>query len=139
MVNKRVWSNNLSLSLQEGLLRHKYPESKVSVKKGKLVWEGILKPTSLSREYKIKLICERRDNPKVYLKGSDIKGIERVDFPHHYKKTEYGVLLCLNYPAEFNYSMKLTDTIIPWTLEWLCFYEIWLYTGECHGGGHSVE
>lgn len=53
MVNKRVWSNNLSLSLQEGLLRHKYPESKVSVKKGKLVWEGILKPTSLSREYKI--------------------------------------------------------------------------------------
>ena len=139
MVNKRVWSNNLSLSLQEGLLRHKYPESKVSVKKGKLVWEGILKPTSLSREYKIKLICDRMDNPKVYLKGSDIKGIERGDFPHHYKKTEYGVLLCLNYTAEFNYSMKLTDTIIPWTLEWLCFYEIWLYTGEWHGGGHSVE
>lgn len=75
MANKSIFSNGLSLPLQACLLRHKYPESKVSVKKGKLVWEGILKPTSLSREYKIKLICERRDNPKVYLKGSDIKGI----------------------------------------------------------------
>lgn len=124
MANKSIFSNGLSLPLQACLLRHKYPESKVSVKKGKLVWEGNLKPLSLSREYKVQLICERRDNPKVFLKGSNIKGIERVDFPHHYKKTKHGVLLCLNYPAEFNYSMKLTDTIIPWTLEWLCFYEI---------------
>lgn len=124
MANKSIFSNGLSLPLQACLLRHKYQESKVSVKKGKLVWEGNLKPLSLSREYKVQLICERRDNPKVFLKGSNIKGIERVDFPHHYKKTKHGVLLCLNYPAEFNYSMKLTDTIIPWTLEWLCFYEI---------------
>lgn len=139
MANKSFFSNELSLPLQACLLRHKYPESKVSVKKGKLVWEGNLKPSSLSREYKVQLICERRVNPKAFLKGSNIKGIERVDFPHHYKKTKHGVLLCLNYPAEFNYSMKLTDTIIPWTLEWLCFYEIWLYTGEWLGGGHSVE
>ena len=74
MANKRVWSNKMSLSLQEGLLRHKYPESKVFVKKSRLVWEGSIRPTPLSREYDIKLICERRDNPKVYLKGSDIKG-----------------------------------------------------------------
>lgn len=139
MANKSIFSNGLSLSLQACLLRHKYPESKVSVKNSKLVWEGNLKPSSLSREYKVQLICERRDNPKVFLKGSDIKGIERVDFPHHYKKTEHGVLICLNYPAEFNYSMKLIDTIIPWTVEWLYFYEIWLCTGEWLGGGHSVE
>ena len=115
-------------------MRHKYPESKVSVKKGKLVWEGSIRPTPLSREYDIKLICERRD----YLKGSDIKGIERDDFPHYYKKDKHGVWLCLNYPVEFNYSMKLTDTIIPWTVEWLYFYEIWIYTGKWYGGGHSV-
>jgi hypothetical protein len=29
---------------------------------------------------------------------------------------------------------------VPWLLLWLSFYELWLITGEWHGGGvHPVE
>jgi hypothetical protein len=33
--------------------------------------------------------------------------------------------------------MPIADTIIPWTSEWLFFYELWLASGEWHGGGHD--
>jgi hypothetical protein len=31
--------------------------------------------------------------------------------------------------------MLIVDTTIPWTSEWLINYEIWLPTGDWHGGG----
>ena len=31
--------------------------------------------------------------------------------------------------------MFIADTIVPWACEWLLHYEIWLATGEWHGGG----
>ena len=139
MANKYYRNNKLTLSVQGLLLKSKYPESKVSVKKNRLIWRGGIKPTALSRLYKIKIICERGNKPKVFLYGNHIKGIERTDFPHKYHKDEIKqeVQLCLNMPYEFNYSLRIIDTIIPWTQEWLYFYEIWLLTGEWRGGGHT--
>jgi len=32
-------------------------------------------------------------------------------------------------------SMLIADTTVPWTAEWLANYEVWLATGEWHGGG----
>jgi hypothetical protein len=43
--------------------------------------------------------------------------------------------LCLYEPDEWTDSMYLADTIVPWTTEWLINYEIWLATGDWHGGG----
>jgi hypothetical protein len=31
--------------------------------------------------------------------------------------------------------MFLADTILPWAVEWLAYYEIWLATGVWYGGG----
>jgi hypothetical protein len=31
--------------------------------------------------------------------------------------------------------MLIADSTIPWTAEWLIFYEIWKATGDWHGGG----
>jgi hypothetical protein len=31
--------------------------------------------------------------------------------------------------------MLLAYTVVPWTSEWLVFYELWLITGEWLGGG----
>ena len=33
----------------------------------------------------------------------------------------------------------ISNTIIPWTIEWLYFYELWLATGEWLGGGEHVD
>jgi hypothetical protein len=47
--------------------------------------------------------------------------------------------LCLYDPgvqagqSEWNETMLIADTIIPWASEWLYFYELWHATGVWHG------
>lgn len=45
--------------------------------------------------------------------------------------------LCLFDPKnkEWNHSMLISKTIVPWTLDWLVCYELWLMTGKWVGGG----
>lgn len=140
MENKKFFkSKNIPLVIQSYLISQKYPEAKCEIKKNQLIWEGKIKPTSLSREYNIRIICNGTLRPQVILYGDKIEGIEREDFPHHFKidKDKPEVYLCLHLPKEFNYSYSIHDTIIPWTQEWLYFYEIWLSTGKWCGGGHT--
>jgi hypothetical protein len=49
--------------------------------------------------------------------------------------------LCLFYAAarEWNSSMLIARTIVPWTCEWLFHFEAWLFTGEWDGGGITHE
>ncbi len=141
MGNKYLNNKKLTLPKQGALLKAKYPESIMWIKHNRLIWQGEIRPTSISRLYKIRITCERINNPKVILYGEHIEGIEKVDFPHIYRKDlkKQEVQLCLNMPYEFNYSMRIIDTVIPWTQEWLFFYEIWLVTGEWRGGGHRAR
>ena len=47
--------------------------------------------------------------------------------------------LYLYYGDEFNLSMYISDTIVPWAVEWLFYYEVWLRTGKWQGEGiHPV-
>src|ERR1051326_7503210 len=59
--------------------------------------------------------------------------------PHVYPGPEDP--LCLFYPAarEWNSSMLISRTIVPWTCEWLFHFEAWLFTGEWEGGGTTLE
>jgi hypothetical protein len=40
---------------------------------------------------------------------------------------------------EWNVMSLIADTTIPWTAEWLFYYEAWVITGEWLGGGHRSE
>lgn len=139
MVNKK-----LSLALQAQCLKNKYPDSNCELKGNKLLWYGLVKPTPLSKTYKIKLICDHNKTPEVYLVGKDIEGIERKDFPHRFgickHKKQQEVKLCLYYGnKEFDNTKRFSDTLIPWAQEWLLHYEIWLVTNKWCGGGHGTE
>ena len=62
--------------------------------------------------------------------------------PHVYRNDGTGVLLlCLWWPKrrEWVPQLKLTETFIPWTAEWLWYFEDWLLTGEWAGGGEHPE
>ena len=62
------------------------------------------------------------------------------ELPHVYSQKEQR--LCLYYPrgrCAWNSSMGIAKTIMPWTSEWLFFYELWLATGEWLGGGIHIE
>lgn len=72
----------------------------------------------------------------------NVPGIDRPDFPHHFKidREKKKVELCLHIPYEFDGRKQIiADSIIPWTQEWLYFYEIWLATGNWCGGGHGPK
>lgn len=127
-----------SLALQRAKIKQDWPEgvfTNVSYKK--FVWLVKIKPTNISRSYDIRLECEINRPPRVYLYGENLKKLECSDFPHNYGRdlNKYEVRLCLALPKEFNYGMFVSDTIIPWTVEWLFYYEIWLYSGIWYGGG----
>lgn len=129
------------LSIQQLNLRKKYPESKSFIKNGVLYWDGYLCPTAISNTYHVHVTYKMNYRPKVVLSGENIQGLDRQDFPHNFgiDKEHKSVKLCLHLPSEFNSHMLIADTIIPWTIEWLFHYELWLATGKWHGGGeHSV-
>lgn len=45
--------------------------------------------------------------------------------------------LCLFVPqwGQWNSSMYISETIVPWTRKWLRYYEDWEVTGKWRGGG----
>ena len=62
--------------------------------------------------------------------------------PHLYDHDGAGFLLCLWWPqnAEWHPRHRLTDSYIPWTAEWLWYYEEWLKHGKwLAGGAHPMR
>lgn len=61
--------------------------------------------------------------------------------PHIYAHAGPGTKLCLWWPKQREWvpQMKLVETCIPWTAEWLWYFEDWLSTGEWAGGGKHPE
>lgn len=66
--------------------------------------------------------------PKVWVISPKI---ERNPDIHMYRDES----LCLYYPKDFKWTDKLNlhETIVPWTAEWLVFYEQYLKSGRWEG------
>lgn len=128
----------ISFSQQVNLLRNRFPESKIHlVRDKKITWEGILQPTPLSGSYHVSMIYQKDEYPKVFVISPKPLNRARSEesLPHVYDNEKQQ--LCLFYPdgKEWNAGKLLIRTIIPWTCEWLYYYELWLGTGEWLGGG----
>jgi hypothetical protein len=56
------------------------------------------------------------------------------DLPHVYRNP---TRLCLFLPGagEWQPWMRVDQTIVPWSLLWLWYFEEWLATGDWKGGG----
>ena len=98
-------------------------------------WCCKVKPTSLSREYEMTIIYKLNYRPQVYIRKDDLWKVKDGKIPHIYKCEENRVEICLYFGNEFKTSMYISDTIVPWAIEWLFYYEIWLITGTWLGGG----
>ena len=120
-------------------LRTAYPTAKCQNKKNTLWWCGKIRPTPLSKEYNVVMTYTLWKSPTVYICGDELEKLDDSEFPHKYHidlETKL-VEICLYRYREFSAYKFLSKTIIPWTIEWLFFYEIWLSTGEwCGGGDH---
>ena len=67
------------------------------------------------------------------------KAVEEAPLPHVYlnQKDERMSPLCLFDPAlnQWDHHMLISETTVPWAVDWLVFYEGWLATGRWFGGG----
>jgi hypothetical protein len=136
--NKRRYQRKSkpSLAIRSSGLKQAYPLSEYNLKRNKFIWRGKLQPTALSAAYDVEMSCEQNDSPDVWVSVANAKNIESI--PHKYEadKDKRRVKVCLYLPEKYRWEWRFVDTIIPWTIEWLYFYEIWLATGEWCGGGY---
>ncbi len=128
----------ISIAIQALNIKKMFPDTKVINQRDQLLtWTHSLTPSPLGDNYDIKLVYKITDKPKVYVtKPKPLAlAIDETKLPHCYDQKKQH--LCLYYPdgTEWNKSMLLATTIIPWAYEWLYHYEIWLGTGKWTGGG----
>lgn len=110
------------------------------LRRGRLTWRGEVQPTPGSAVYTVKVIYSPPSPPKVFLeKPKLVRHAEHQSFNHVYPDGR----LCLYDPrnGEWAPEMGIAKTIVPWTVQWLFYYEIWLITGEWCGdeAPHSGE
>lgn len=93
------------------------------------IWRGELQPREMSPVYTVRISYRPGVGmtPKVKVLTPEIA----KNAPHTYP----GGHLCLYWPKDMNWTerMFLADTIVPWTAEWLAFYELWEETGKWLG------
>jgi hypothetical protein len=104
-----------------------------TVKIGRLRWEGRLQPTVRSDVYIVRIDYAIPRLPEVTIVAPQLEIPSGGTLPHTYP----GERLCLCYPGQWNRTMLIAKTIVPWTSEWLLHYEIWKITWDWHGGGHE--
>lgn len=115
------------------------------------VWLGrlqpLMQPYEIQLSYEAPLVPQRldlmRQQPRVRIMSPRLK--PRADpaegaLPHVYWDDDDYPSLCLFDPAagEWDPSCFLSDTTVPWSLDWLFCYEGWRATGEWTGGGRHV-
>ena len=131
----RVNTHKLSLIQQQMLLKTTFSKSNVQiVEHKKMIWKYQLKPTPLSLTYDIKLTYCMGERPHVYvIKPMPLKlAAGELSLPHVYDNDKQE--LCLFW-KNWDATMPLASTIVPWIADWLYYYEVWLFTGEWEGGG----
>lgn len=90
--------------------------------------------------------CEK-GSISVYVFGLGLTHDNLLKIPHIYTSDssviEDRTSICLYYNSgekkEFVFGDSLKKTIIPWTQEWLYFYDLYKVTGRWYGGGRSHE
>ena len=132
----------MTLAQQKFALERAYPDAHCELNRGVLIWRAVVRPTALSRQYQVKIWCDENHQPRIVVSGDSLRGLSNSDFPHKYDidETHRLVRVCLYLPSEFDPMKSFSDTLVPWAVEWLFHYEIWLATGEWRGGGvHPVN
>ena len=125
--------HSLPLARQQLDLARVMPNGKCSVRKGRLTWRGDITPSAISSTYTINIDFVVGKRPKVTVVSPELARANGAVLKHTYDNDE----LCLYLPGQWDSSMSIAETIIPWTSEWLFHYETWAVTGHWNGGGHE--
>lgn len=120
-----------SLARQALALDRHFPGGEVVLKPNRLNWTGELQPTRDSRLYKVRIVYRLGKHPQVKVLAPELDSGLAESLPHVFRYDN----LCLYRDGEWTTSMLLAETIVPWSSEWLLYYELWKATEEWYGGG----
>lgn len=107
---------------------------------GALRWLFQASPSPISRVYDLRLEYPQNGVPVIFVDQPDLTPLANgARIPHVYSQSP--TELCLYYPKAYEWqsSMLLDRTIVPWAVLWLWYFEDWLATGEWRGGGVHVS
>lgn len=133
-------SRAISLYSQRDALASFFPSSSHWIGGNQLLWRNRMQPSSLSDFYEVVIQYSLKSIPNIFVLSPQLslaKGA--VSLPHVYDSKLQK--LCLFHPQQQRWksSYLLANTVVPWALEWLLHYEIWVGTNEWHGGGIEHE
>lgn len=106
------------------------------VRLGQLLWDFETRPTPLSRVYTLQIVYPQGRTPRVVVREPDLvalAGGRRL--PHVYEQKPPHLCLYLPGTGEWDNSMRISETIVPWAILWLFYFEEWLESDDWKGGG----
>ena len=107
---------------------------------GRLVWEFETRPRPLSRVYKLRIVYRQEGTPHVLVIEPDLAELASGrKLPHVYEQKPVRLCVYLPRAREWDGSMRISETIVPWAILWLFYFEEWLESGEWKGGGVHPE
>ncbi len=112
-------------------LHGRFPKAKTKLTPTRFTWTGTLQPTELSRVYTVRIALDAGRYPKVRVIDPVLETRPGESIPHLFADGS----LCLHLEDEWNSTILMVDSTVPWTSEWLFNYEIWMGTGTWYGGG----
>lgn len=134
--------NRLTNNEQIASMKNTWPSLKLRGRRPDAVrWIGNLRPQF--QTYKLEVIHFTIGGPVVRILSPELTrlpGNEEGQLPHVYPPAT-DPTLCLYDPCaeEWDHSMFISQTIVPWILDWIACYELWLMTGKWAGGGRHPE
>ena len=155
ILRRRTEMSWLTVLEQDRRIREAFPDFRLTLNAGWMgAWQGPLMP--IMRSYRIRVMYFRRRFFDSWTRRTGYATVQVVDPvigvdprrtgeppPHIYfnKADPDYPSLCLHDPVERSWSPEdyIAETIIPWTSDWLFFFEGWLATGTWEGGGRHPE
>lgn len=121
------------LLYQKKLIEQHYDFLKCKMEDNVLVCRGIVKAPNYRNEYKVEIRCVCGHEPSTKIVMPD--DIVPSKYIHMYDDHT----LCLHYPPDLKWNARtpIYQYTIPWLLEWIVFYEIYLRNGNTWEGPES--
>jgi hypothetical protein len=108
---------------------------------GRLTWWYVATPSPLSRDYSVRIEFAQGGVPETYVDAPDLQALAGDrKIPHLYSRRPPRLCLYLPKTYEWQSWMRLDQTVVPWSVLWLFYFEDWLLYDDWKGGGmHPSE
>ena len=127
-----------SLVMQLANLRRMHPDLLAGIEGGVLVAEGWIRGSPVTRRYRVRIEYRPGRYPKAYVLEPALE--QRLpDQPVAHTNGPTEPCLFTKENGDWKQFMYVGQTIVPWLMEWLVFYEVWRATGAWFGGGTLLE